>query len=492
MKTHARTNALVTGIVASAPALLVPSIALAEVPGNVVIASFASSVTGAALGAACAGGIGYAALRHERREFQAALASATAQRFEDTGEIAVTDTSVVEVPLPDQRALASEPPVPEAAPRFDLPDPLEATPSAAYVSESDERPAVAPGHSAVSTGAFGEGAPRFTPSPENPYLQAEALEASQAAAVRSNDYADVATAYVARKGFTERMAIRARGVASVLGERLARDPMEGVPAIQRADGTVFGEATAGQGAEANWWQPEAAPAAAQPAAAQPAAIQPAAIQPVAAVIAAPAAAQPAAARPAASVTAQPVRDLDEPAALGAPVEGARPSTGAEERSRAITRRVPTVEEEAYPELDSAWREQADSWDEALVAMDERVEDNLMAGREERAARARRIREARRSKETRQATREVAPVPAAFADAVGNIETLDEPDGLEGDTQFLNFKAPGNHPEVQDTGSYINYLIEDEFKRNPSRHARNEVRRYFRVHEGGQPTQAQAM
>ena len=67
----------------------------------------------------------------------------------------------------------------------------------------------------------------------------------------------------------------------------------------------------------------------------------------------------------------------------------------------------------------------------------------------------------------------------FSDVVGDQETLDEPDGLEEQTNFLSFKAPGGHPEVTDTASYVNFLVENEFEAKSKGFGKH-VKRYLKV------------
>ncbi len=62
----------------------------------------------------------------------------------------------------------------------------------------------------------------------------------------TNDYVNVAENYVEKETLRERMAARARGVADVLQERLGADKFEGLPIIERADGTVGDVGT-------SWW-----------------------------------------------------------------------------------------------------------------------------------------------------------------------------------------------------------------------------------------------
>ena len=122
-------------------------------------------------------------------------------------------------------------------------------------------------------------------------------------------------------------------------------------------------------------------------------------------------------------------------------------------ARSIASRLPEVDEGAFParrELEDLPSER-DVWDVALAALEER------------------------SKE---------PVQLDFGDAVGGLDTLDEPAGLESPTSFIPFRLPAGHPEVVDTESYIDYLISDEFSRNPSHAARSSSESYLTLIEGG--------
>lgn len=71
-------------------------------------------------------------------------------------------------------------------------------------------------------------------------------KAHRKAAHAAKDYEQVAENYLNLLSFRERMASRARGAADVLRERLSGDPMEGLPVIPRADGTVGDVGT-------SWW-----------------------------------------------------------------------------------------------------------------------------------------------------------------------------------------------------------------------------------------------
>lgn len=62
----------------------------------------------------------------------------------------------------------------------------------------------------------------------------------------ANDYVQIAENYTKLLSFREKTIARAKGAAAVLRERLGADPMEGLPIIERADGTVGDVGTA-------WW-----------------------------------------------------------------------------------------------------------------------------------------------------------------------------------------------------------------------------------------------
>lgn len=124
----------------------------------------------------------------------------------------------------------------------------------------------------------------------------------------------------------------------------------------------------------------------------------------------------------------------------------------------IATRVARVDEEAYPErrtVDDIVTED-EEWNAALRSLDEKIMAEAPA----------------------------RPEPIGFVDVVGGADTLDEPDNLELDTSFIPFKTPAGHPEVVDTETYVDYLIDDEFSKNSSPVARRSSRRFLTVLEGG--------
>lgn len=122
----------------------------------------------------------------------------------------------------------------------------------------------------------------------------------------------------------------------------------------------------------------------------------------------------------------------------------------------ISERVAFVDEGVYPErrtVDDLSDD--DDWASALRSLDERLVTELGVSEQ-----------------------------VSFADAVGGIDTLDEPDNLEPATAFIPFKPLAGHPEVVDAESYVDHLIEEEFSKNTSRAVRRTSRRFLRMLEGG--------
>ena len=217
----------------------------------------------------------------------------------------------------------------------------------------------------------------------------------------TDDYGQIAENYVNRITFRERMARRAEGVAAALSGRIGSGMMDGLPVIERADGSVGDVGT-------SWWTTEVGRE---------------------------------------RIDANTGFAADEVAQISIPssfsADAARTALEAvreqQSRSRAdIASRLAFIDEGVFPEHRS-------------VAADPETPNQD---------------------------------PIEFIDAVGNSETLDEPDNMEPDTSFIPFRTPAGHPEVVDTESYVDYLIEDEFGRNSSKAARRTSRRYLRILEGG--------
>lgn len=127
----------------------------------------------------------------------------------------------------------------------------------------------------------------------------------------------------------------------------------------------------------------------------------------------------------------------------------------------IRDRLAFVDEGVFPEVHGSEGLADDDWASALRSMDDRFNSRLVN------------------------PEPVIPMP--FCDVVGDMDTLDEPDGLEQRTTFIPFKPLGGHPEVVDTESYVNHLIEEEFDHSPSAATRNAAGRFLRLLEGGTAT-----
>ena len=264
---------------------------------------------------------------------------------------------------------------------------------------------------------------RVVEDASEPAADAAVSAAAQVPVVPShatNDYGQIAVNYVNRITFRERMARRAKGVAAALSDRIGSGMMDGLPVIERADGSVGDVGT-------SWWTTEVGRE---------------------------------------RIDANTGFAADEVAQISIPssfsADAARTALEAarkqQSRSRAdIASRLAFIDEGVFPEHRSAAEAATDDWEQALRSM----EENLAADPE---------------------TPNQDPIE--FIDAVGNSETLDEPDNLEPDTSFIPFRTPAGHPEVVDTESYVDYLIEDEFGRNSSKAARRTSRRYLRILEGG--------
>lgn len=271
----------------------------------------------------------------------------------------------------------------------------------------------------------------------------DAWSAWEAGAKASNDYVDVAEGYVRTRTFAERMSARAKGVASVLSERLGSAKMEGLPVIERADGSVgdVGE---------SWWDEAFGDDIRTVASASFGG------QSVEDTMADNSAVLFTAQTPAEAAAARAVWQTQQPAPAAQTTPAAQSATEAPTRSvrDELEARLGNPEE-AFPEKKRYTDEQQDLWAVALAALDERYEEQVnMAA--------------------------PAPVPAS-------VDLLDEPEGLEADTAFIPFRPQAGHPEVVDTDSYVDLLVDQELARNESasvrRLARHKIRDYFKVIDG---------
>lgn len=269
---------------------------------------------------------------------------------------------------------------------------------------------------------------RLSASEKAEEVREDSAPGRAAGAHAAHDYEDIAENYVGKQSFRQRMATRAQGVAATLSARIDANRMEGLPVIERADGSVGDVGTP-------WWT-----AAVGPAVSGPVGIG----------------------KGAADVI---------PSEFGA--AGIDDLQFMSAGPRDISRRVAPVEQDAYPEKRSVEDVTEDDWDRALKAMDEKI-GTTASPTPEPAAQA----------------KPFAPTCLEpFSDCVGDEGSLDEPDDIAQPTQFLNFKPPAGHPEVVDTETYVEYLLADEFSRNPSAAVRRSSRDYLRVIEGGTQTSA---
>lgn len=341
--------------------------------------------------------------------------------------------------------------------------------TAAPVANNHTAPAAsASGHAApVSATAHRQKETRYTvPSHYGVMSDAEADAAwdSWLKGSDSVDYADVAEDYVRKITLAERMAARAKGVASVLQERLGAAKMEGLPVIARADGSVgdVGEA---------WWD-QAFGNEVRPATASVAGMESvnegladnSAVLFCAQTPAAAAAAKNLWVAQAAQAAARQQSAAPTQAAQPVPSASAQPASVAVEprcdRETIATRLADPAE--AFPAQGQRWSDQQqDLWAVALAALDERTnEDIAMAA----------------------ANAVPAPSPASFD------EELDEVDHLEPDTIFMAFKPQAGRPDVTDTDSYVDMLVDQELARNESKSVRklahHGIRKRFKVIDGG--------
>ncbi len=425
-----RNPAVVAGLL-GVVAFSAPHVALGATQASVIDSPVIPFALGCVSGAAFAGAVGIIVSRiahsHERSneelfDFPAAAGVAANAKEDATSDLAAEEPTVVSntnvtKPSAGQSSLVDLPSV-------NLPAPASAgvTSSARATRNLGARiPEVnvdAPRAASVSRPSAA-GATRAAEAP--------AVVQAQGPAHATNDYGKIAENYVRRQTFKERMASRARGVAEVLSERLGGDRFEGLPIIERADGTVGDVGT-------GWWNARLGDSVLRVGEVSPTAT---------------------------------MGDLTIPDWMGdvssesvarsafaqAPVSEEAAKRQAQARSVRIAQAVAPVNQGVYPEKRSVDElDHDDVWESALQAMGERI-----------------------------AQYSSAPV---FEDVIGGVDTIDEPDNLEEATSFIPFRTPAGHPEVVDTASYVDYLISEEFSRSSSKAVRTSSRRYLRLIRGG--------
>lgn len=272
-------------------------------------------------------------------------------------------------------------------------------------------------------------------------------QASQKASHLTNSLEDFAEHYAQHESFKERMMTRAQGVREILSSRLSKNRYSDIPVIERADGSVgdVGE---------TWWSAcvdEELQKTGKLAGSQ--------VAQVTGSVSAVAASAPA---PAASVPAPAPQALASAPAAAAPASKKPAAYPQLSQGQRIARSIAEVDEGVYPmrrEVEDL--EKKDLFEEALRAMGDAMP----------------------------ADQAKAPI---FADSIGGSSTIDEVDDIEAATAFIPFKVPPAHPEIHDTKSYIDYLVEDEFRRSKQQKHRAHTRSnapvphapMLRVIEGG--------
>lgn len=286
-----------------------------------------------------------------------------------------------------------------------------------------------------------------TPKASQQASQKSEQQASQKASHLTNSLEDFAEHYAQHESFKERMMTRAQGVREILSSRLSKNRYSDIPVIERADGSVgdVGE---------TWWSAcvdEELQKTGKLAGSQ--------VAQVTGSVSAVAASAPA---PAASVPAPAPQALASAPAAAAPASKKPAAYPQLSQGQRIARSIAEVDEGIYPmrrEVEDL--EKKDLFEEALRAMGDAMP----------------------------ADQAKAPI---FADSIGGSSTIDEVDDIEAATAFIPFKVPPAHPEIHDTKSYIDYLVEDEFRRSKQQKHRAHTRSnapaphapMLRVIEGG--------
>ncbi len=70
------------------------------------------------------------------------------------------------------------------------------------------------------------------------------------------------------------------------------------------------------------------------------------------------------------------------------------------------------------------------------------------------------------------------------DALGEYDGLDEPDNLEPETDFIPFRPVAGHPEITDTESYVDHILDEELSRCSSSSVRRTSGKHLHMIQGG--------
>lgn len=129
---------------------------------------------------------------------------------------------------------------------------------------------------------------------------------------------------------------------------------------------------------------------------------------------------------------------------------ARENAAKRQAAEKITRAVPLVDQGVYPERRSAEEldDGEDLWTTALAAMDELIPS------------------------------------AAFSDTVGNVETIDEPDGLELPTEFLNLETHERVREFYDASAFVDFAVGNDVSQPTVAVEMQQGAGFLKVIEGG--------
>ncbi len=372
-----------------------------------------------------------------------------------------------------------------------------------------------------------------------------AWAAWQSGANANADYLDVAEAYVNRVKLANRMAQRAKGVASVLSERLGASKMDGLPVIARADGSVgdVGE---------NWWndafgkevRPVGEPVSGLRGVNEAMAENSAVLFTAQTYQQAQAAKQTQQVRTAQQAPQQAYRPSSRPvspkakAQAQAQPEGQVKASGASQTAQTGAQRAP--QPARAPQVQNRPMSVPQVGTNPAVTRAPQVGGNYaptgapqapakpvaaqqtapspqagqpMVARTDRASIAERLGDPKVAFPDKKTTRwsdqqqdlwqvalaaldertneEVAmraaaqPVPVTFTPG---FDELDEPDHIEPVTQFMAFKPQAGKPDVVDAESYVDMLVDQELSKSESpavrKLARHGIRDFFKVVDGG--------
>ncbi|WP_028264038.1 hypothetical protein [Atopobium fossor] len=296
----------------------------------------------------------------------------------------------------------------------------------------------------------------------------------------ARDYEQIAQNYVNKQRYAQRVAIQKQGVKATLlerlGARLNGNMMDGLPVIERADGSVGDVGT-------SWWEATVGP----------------------------------------NITRGSLIEtmLDDPTA-----PQPQTPTPAEAHSRRrhaeVVSRVAHLDLGMYPERRKSeeLNDKRDMWELALAALDEKLDDTGSVAVNIPSSAPKPVVASAAVELTGQM---VCVAPISTDDALSNVvtanehavsnnkstvngvapyrtpvlldmDTLDEPDFPAESTGILHFRVPANHPEVTDEKSYVEYLISDEEAKARSKRYGAHAKKYdyLRVIDGGTSTRLQVL